>query len=143
MTPTPAEIAARTIERIRAEPDTHQQRYWFLFSAHEKDTADVEAIYTAGTNLTEWRHCGYVACAAGHAVAAAIEMGAEIDPAADIGDTAAELLYGVDDDGVMCEAYEERCHDLFWPGASREAVLAELARIACGSAAEAVAGAIQ
>ena len=137
MIPTPAEIAARTIERIRAEPDTHQQRYWFQYSEYDKDATnvDVEAIYTAGTNLTEWRHCGYVACAAGHAVAAAIEMGAEIDPAADIGNAAALMLYGVDDysrlygdDGLFGTGN----HDLFWPGAAREAVLAELGRIVAG-----------
>ncbi|MDE2986660.1 MAG: hypothetical protein OXT70_01235 [Chloroflexota bacterium] len=88
-------IAARTVTRILGFPDTWDQTMWMRRGGH--GTYDASAIIGGDCSPSRWEDCGTTACAAGHIVAAAVELGApEVEQAARptclIDDTAGRLL---------------------------------------------------
>ena len=69
-----SEVAARALDRIQESPETFDQDRWFESGAKDGhpsvDYGEAEAV-VGDHDLVEWQSCGTVACAAGHAVAAA------------------------------------------------------------------------
>ena len=75
-------LATEVIRRIKDHPETHDQKSWLAYKKqHFEDTyyyvSDFDDI---PNNIKNWGDCGATACAAGHTIAAAIELGYIRDP---------------------------------------------------------------
>lgn len=126
----PAEIAARTAARIRAEPHRHDQGHWAIYGHPDIGPIHIRHVYQLRANLDlfEPGGCGTAACAAGWAVTEALRAGMDLgnDGGWPIWVVAARLL-----DIPRNDTCGE-LHRLFRPTSSRETVLAILDRIAAG-----------
>ena len=124
----PAEIAARTAARIRAEPQRHDQEYWAVFDLPGIGPLHIRHVYQLRANMDSFEHggCQSAACVAGWAVTEALRAGMDLDGGLPIWVAAARLLgiHRYDHDGGLLK--------LFDPTADRETVLAILDRIAAG-----------
>ena len=83
---TPGEVAAATLERLEQHPETLDQSYWFSVHVPDHPTADRQVMegdtfltlayaQEAEVEAEAWSECGIAGCAAGHTIAAAIELG--------------------------------------------------------------------
>ena len=94
---TPGEIAAATLRRLEQHPETHNQDYWFTIpdpadrALPRRDRVFLDLMgetflkevddQELGTKVESWSACGITGCAAGHTIAAAIELGYPIEDA--------------------------------------------------------------
>ena len=84
-------VTERTLERLTGHPTTHDQTRWY-FQRNPPRGMDLSVDgFMVAVDAHEMERCGALACAAGHAMLAARELGID-RPAGHVSNAAAKLL---------------------------------------------------